>query len=174
MAWVRGQERFVYQHVFKTVQATMMGPFGWDGVLLGRMPWGATKPLTIQDLPLDPKTGPIVPNAVAFTEGLMIDDNDEMQLGDGLVESKSTIFIDVFGESLSVAKSIAGDIRSILTGRAPGTNRYLSLPDYSDPAEPILPGHLLHLEDVQIAYPTAMGEVNWAVVKVTPVHEWNP
>lgn len=173
MAWVRGQERFVYQRVYKQLEFHLMGPFGWDGVLLGRMPWGAVRPLTMQDLPLDPKTGPLTPNAVALTEGHQPDDV-EIELGEGLFETTSTIFIDIFGESMSVTKSLASDIRSILTGRATGTNRYLDLLDYSDPAEPVLPGHLIHLEDIEVAYPTGMGEVNWAVVKVTPIHEWNP
>jgi len=171
MAWVRGQERFVYQRVYKQIEHHLLVTLGWDGQLLGHMPWGAQKPLTLQDMPLDPKTGPLTPNAVALTEGHQPDDL-EGQLGGGLYETTSTIFIDIFGESMSVTKSIASDIRNILLGTAIGGNRYLDFVDYSDPTEPAVPGHVIHLEDIEVAYPTGMGEVNWAVVKVTPVHEW--
>lgn len=176
MAWVRGQERFVYKRVFDQVKTLMMGELGWDGVALGgALPYGAASPLTIKDLPADTRLNAdaIVPNAVAFTEGTMPDDSD-LEIGGGLQETKHTIFIDIYGESISIAKAIANDVRAILAGRVPGSNRALYLPDYTAVGQPFLVGHMLTFEDIEVAFPDGLSQQNWAVVKVTVLHEWNP
>lgn len=176
MAWVRGQERFVYKRVFDHVKDLMLVELGWNGAALaGALPYGATSAMTIRDLPPDTRLNSqaIVPNAVAFTEGLMPDDSD-IEIGGGLQETRHTLFIDIYGESISIAKAIASDIRSILTGRVPGSRRALFLPDYREPAQSFLPGHMLTFEDIEVAFPDGLSQQNWAVVKVTVVHEWNP
>ena len=48
------------------------------------------------------------------------------------------------------------------------------LPDYSQPGEPLLPGHLVRFEDVEVEFPDGLGQTNWAVVKLTAIHEFNP
>lgn len=171
MAWLRGQERLVYSRVYRHVRQWMLVEFGWDGALLGRMPYGAGKPLTMQDMPIVNRGNvPIQPNAVAFTEGAMPDDTD-LEIGGGLQETKHTIFIDIFGETISMSKAIAGDLRSILIGRPEGCSRYLTLLDAQGNT---VPGHLIHFEDVEVAFPDGLDQPNWGVVKATAVHEWNP
>lgn len=174
MAWVRGQERLVYNRIYLAIRNGMLVDLGWDGAALaGRMPWDAQQPLTIRDLPFDPKLEPVQPNLIALTEGLLPDDRD-LELGAGLQETKHTIFVDVYAESISIAKALASDVRSILVGRAPNSSRYLDLPDYATAGEPILAGHLIHFEDIEVAFPDGLGQAHWAVVKATAVHEWTP
>lgn len=169
MSYVRGQERMVYHRTFRAIESGMMNDLGWGAATL---PWGATKPLTVRDLPFDPKLDPLTPNLISMTEGLLPDDT-ELEMGGNLTETLHTIFVDIFGESLAIARTLATDVRSIFTGRAPNSSRYLALPNYAVAGEPLLPGHLLHFDDVEIAFPEGLGKAHWAVVKATTVHEWN-
>lgn len=177
MAWVRGQDQLVYQRVYRQLRDRMLVDLGWDGQALGRMPWGAERPLQIHDMPFDPKLEALEPNYIAMSEGLLPDD-EERQMGGGLEETSHTVFIDILAESIPIAKRIASDVRSILVGKAPGCSRYLSLLDYTEPGEPVLPGHLIHLESIEVSFPDGIvkssGGAHWAVVKATAVHEWNP
>lgn len=174
MAYARGQERLVSELVLRTLKHHLLTSLGWDGVALGRLPWGATVAPTIQDdLQADPKTDVLAKNTVGLSEGRMPDD-EELQMGGGLDASTHTFFVDIYGETRSITKALAGDVRSIFTGRAPGARRVLTLPDYSQPGEPVLPGHLVHFEDVEVEFPDGLGQTNWAVVKLTAIHEFNP
>ena len=172
MAYVRGQERMVTMLAFTTVRDTLMGPLGWDGVLLGRLPFQATVVPTITEHG-DPKVkvDPLVKNAIGFSEGMM--PNDEvLQLGDGLQSQTHTYFVDVYGENLSIAKQLAHDVRGCFTGRHGRST--IALPDYSQPGSPAMPGHLVTYDGIVTEFPESLDQRNWAVVKFTAVHEFNP
>ena len=145
MAYIRNQERMVYQTVLDYVRS-QLDVLGWLATDPNLLPWGATVPLTWLEETPDPKLESLRPNTVAFAEGQVPDDID-LELGaagGGLWSSEHTFFIDVYGESLGVAKALASDLRAVLTGRLPGTHRYQPMLDYSVvPAVPA-PGHLLH------------------------------
>lgn len=174
MAYVRGQERMVTQLAFTTVRDTLMGPLGWDGVLLGnRLPFQATvMPTIIEQGDPRVKVDPLGKNSIGFSEGMM--PNDEiLQLGDGLQSQTHTYFVDIYGENLSIAKQLAHDVRGCFTDRhGPSV---IALPDYTQPApHPPLPGHLVSYQDVVTEFPESLDQRNWAVVKFTAVHEFNP
>src|SRR6478735_3402308 len=172
MAYVRGQERMVTQLAFTTVRDTLMGPLGWDGVRLGRLPFQATVMPTITEQG-DPKVkvDPLTKNAIGFSEGAMPDDQI-LQLGDGLQIQAHTFFVDIYGENLSIAKQLAHDVRGCFTDRH--GRSVIELPDYSQPGFPPLPGHLVTYQDILTEFPESLDQRNWAVVKLTAIHEFNP
>ncbi len=183
MSFVRGQERFVYQAVFERLQQGLLTGLDWAGTTLGTAlvplyPYGATWPLAFQEQSLDPKLAPIVPNTIAISEGRIPDDVD-LELGaespGGLTSTTHTFFIDVYGESQSIARCIASDVRTLLTARLPGASRYLTLPDYLAAGAPALAGHLMHFTDVEVDFPAvgSAAKLHWVVVKVTVEHEWS-
>jgi hypothetical protein len=177
MPYVRGQERFVYEQVVHRVRDLMLDHLQWDGSLSAdpdnpQYPWGATRGITWLEMVPDPKLGSVDPNTVAISEGPMPDD-EELELGGGLNETTHTFFVDIYGESHSIAKSMAGDVRSILTGRG-GVSRYFPLEDWASPGRPELAGHMLHFEDVEIEFPGvgSVAKLHWVVVKAVCVHEF--
>lgn len=175
MAYIRNQERMVYQSVFDHVRLHL-GILGWLNPVVSQLPFGATAPVTIVEETPEPKLGPMAPNTVAFSEGAVPDDV-EGELGaasGGLYTIDHTFFIDVYGENVGIAKALSSDIRGILTGRLPGTSRYLTMGDYS--VVPVVPatGHLMHFEDVEVDRPMGSpGKLRWEVVKLTCVHEFS-
>ena len=176
MAFIRNQERMVYQSVMDLVQGHLT-TLGWLGQTdPNLLPFGATVPLTWLEATPDPKLDPLAPNTVAFTEGDTPDD-EEGELGavhGGLWRVEHTFFIDIYGESLGVAKALASDIRAILNGKLPGTSRYANLTDFSltPPAQAL--GHILSFEDVEVTRPMAQpAKMRWEVVKATCVHEFH-
>ena len=173
MAWVRGQERYVYEEVNARLKSGLLSGMGWDGSLLnGGLPFGAHTPLTfVESLP-DIGGTAVVPNSIALSEGDLPDDV-EQELGGHLVAVTHTFFVDIYGEDPSISRAIAGDVRAIFTGRVPGLSRSIVLTDWTQPARPPLPGHLLHFEDVEVTRPAnqGVGRTTWTVVKFTAVHE---
>jgi len=172
MAYVRGQDRMVYQSIFAYVSA-QLDTLGWNS---DTPPFGASVPITLLEEQLDPKLGAMAPNTVAMSEGAQPDDI-EGELGasyGGLWIIRHTLFIDVYGESIGVAKALSSDLRGVFTGRLPGTSRYLPMTDYSlNPPAPA-PGHMLRFEDVEVDRPLGgPSKLRWEVVKATAVHEYN-
>ena len=171
MAYIRNQDRMVYQSVADLLQSQLQ-QLGWTSAT---PPFGATVPITFLEEVLDPKLSAMAPNTVAMTEGIQPDDT-EGELGaafGGLWEIRHTFFMDVYGENISVAKAISSDIRGILTGRLPGTSRYLYLTDYSLVPPAAATDHTLRFEDVEVDRPLGgAGKLRWEVVKATAVHEY--
>lgn len=172
MAYIRNQDRMVYQSVVDLLQ-WQLNALGWNSP---QPPFGATVPITFIEETPDPKLGPMAPNTVAFSEGSSPDDA-EGELGaayGGLWIVRYTFFVDVYGESVGVAKALASDLRGVLTGRLPGTSRYTYLTDYTQNPPAPAPGHLLHFEDVEVDRPMGgLGKLRWEVVKATAVHEYD-
>jgi hypothetical protein len=174
MAYIRNQERMVYQSVFDYVRANLY-TLGWLNLDVSQLPFGATTTVTIVEETPEPKLSSILPNTVAFSEGSVPDD-EEAELGaasGGLYSIDHTFFVDVYAENIGIAKALSSDLRGIFTGRLPGTSRYQPMNDYSVmPASPAS-GHLLHFEDVQVDRPLgAPAKLRWEVVKLTCVHEF--
>lgn len=172
MAYVRGQERLVYESVndYLVAQLTTLG---WIGT--GPHPFAATVPVTLLD-EVPQKSAPIAPNSVAFTTGT--DDADkEGELGSaggGLWITEHVFFVDIFGENQGIAKALAADIRAVMTGRLPGSSRYFPFMDKTQTPAVALDDHLLHFEDVVTETPVAQDyKRDWRVVKATVVHEYN-
>lgn len=172
MAYIRSQDRMVYQSVADLL-TSQLDSLGWNDP---EPPFGATVPITFMEEQAESKLAAIVPNTVAMSEGASPDD-EEGELGaayGGLWVIRHTFFIDIYGESIGIAKALASDLRGVLTGRLPGTSRYFLLTDYSlNPPAPAA-GHLLHFEDVEVDRPMGgVGKLRWEVVKATAVHEYN-
>lgn len=181
MAYVRGQERLVYENV-NDYLTTQLGVLGWlDDTINGDAdppvygPFGATSPITLVDeVPV--KTAAVKPNTVAFTSGKELTDTEEElgAAGGGLWETQQAFFIDIFGENQGIAKAIQGDVRAILTGRLSGTSRYIPFYDKTQQPPVVAPGHQLHFEDVEGDTPLAQEyQQDWRVIKVTACHEYN-
>lgn len=174
MAFIRNQERMVYQTVFDHVRANLAA-LGWLNLDPEQMPFGATTPVTIIEETPEPKLGPIAANTIAFSEGRTPDDG-EAELGaahGGLWSVEHTFFIDIYGENVGIAKALSSDVRAILAGKLPGTSRYLPMKDYSGAAPVAAAGHLLHFEDVEVDRPMGSpAKLRWEVVKATCVHEF--
>ena len=173
MAFIRSQERMVYQTVMDHLQ-TQLTALGWLGTDPNALPFGATVPLTWLEATPDPKLTAMAPNTVAFSEGDLPDDT-EAELGaslGGLWTVNHTFFVDIYGESQGIAKALTADIRGILNGRL--ANRYQPMMDYSQTPVVEAPGHLLHFESVDVARPLNQpSQLRWEVVKATCVHEFN-
>lgn len=181
MTYTRGQETFVYEEIVERVRDGLLVAMHWDGSTLpeGQLPWGATSPLTFVEAPPDNflsggKTEPVAANTVALSEGTLPDD-DELEIGGVLVQGIHTIFVDIYGEDRGIAKRIALDTRALLTGRVQGYPRIFPMRDWSTAGKPILPGHQLSLEDVEVGYPAVgtVGKLHWTVVKMTVLHDHN-
>jgi len=170
--YIRNQDRMVSQSVFDYVGAQLNG-LGWNSTT---PPFGATAPITLLEEQLDPKLAAMAPNTVAFSEGHQPDDT-EGELGaayGGLWTVRHTFFVDIYGESIGVAKALSSDVRGIFTGRLPGASRYLLMKDYSAQPPTPTPGHLIHFEDVEVSRPmTGISKLRWEIVKATAVHEYN-
>lgn len=112
--------RFLYRHIHRTISAYVeekMTGLGWGKrVATGSQPtvnFGAS-PVTYQEIQPDENNVPVTPNTVAITPG----DEDEdrlVEMGGGFWEVPIPFFFDVYGDDQSISKSIASDIKSLLT-----------------------------------------------------------
>jgi hypothetical protein len=112
--------RFLYRHVHRTISAFVeekMITLGWPRpASSGPQPtvnFGAT-PVTYQEIQPDENNVAIASNTVAITPG---DESDDVlgELGGGFWEVTIPFFFDVYGDDQSISKSIAADIKSLLT-----------------------------------------------------------
>lgn len=168
MAYIRGQERLAYKTLgeYLLVQLNVLGWFNTAA------PYGAVGPLSLLEY-VPARHEELQDNTLALTEGPQLKDEEgEMGAATGGLWSSPTIyFIDLFGESLGVTRALASDVKAILQGRLPGTNRYQPIKDHTQPGAPLAPGHYLHFEDVEVDSPSADGyKRTWRVVKVTAHH----
>lgn len=133
--------RFRSRHAHKTVAAYIeekLTQLGWVG---SAVPFGAT-PLTFKEVVPDENGVAVAANTVSITAGDLSEDA-LAELGGGLWEVVLPIFIDVYGDSASIAQSIAEDVREQLT-------RGMVIPmfDWSDVQAPALDGGYIEFEGV--------------------------
>lgn len=171
MAYVRGQAAYAEETLrgYLVDQLTTLGWYSSPSLL----PYGATQPVTLIDY-LPAQSVKLVNNTIAMTNG---DEGDDVEAelgagGGGLHTTQRVYFIDIFGESQGMALRIADDVKAVLTGKLPGTSRYLPVQDLVNGG--VLAGHLLHFEDVVRTKPTNNDYQRfWQVVKLTMIHEFN-
>lgn len=89
------------------------------------------------------------------------------ELGGALASQEYPLFFDVFQDSNASALTLATDIRDILLGRLPGTQRWLDVIDQA--FQTPVPGWKLEFEDVERVQPETSSPLNWQVVKVVAV-----
>lgn len=171
MSYIRGQERSVHQTLY-TVLSSNLTTLGWIGS--SGWPFGASTGVTlVEEMPL--VNTAVLPNTVAFTEGLNPDDKagEIGAASGGLWLGEHTFFIDVLGESMGIAKAIRDDIKAIFGGRLSGTSRLIYLTDYSA-APPVQTDHLLEVTDIQTETPVNQSayKANWITVKLTVEHQF--
>lgn len=112
--------RFLYRHVHRTICAyteEKLALRGWPRkVKTGLQPtvnFGAT-PLTFQEIQPDENGIPIKGNTVAITPGDEAADELE-ELGGGFWHVPIPFFFDVYGDDQSISKSIASDVKALIT-----------------------------------------------------------
>jgi len=176
MAYVRGQAAYAEETVRRVLHDQLVS-LGWmfDVVPdpLPMLPYSATTPVTLIDY-LPAKESAVADNTVAMTSGDEDDDVDQ-ELGaasGGLFQTTRVYFLDIFGESQGIALRIADDIKAVLTGKLPGTNRYVPVVDPVNGGT--LAGHLLEITDVTRTKPQSTDyKRNWQVVKCTVGHTFS-
>lgn len=173
MAYMRGQERMVYQTMFDTLKAGLTD-LDWLQTTVADLPYGASSPITLVEQ-LPEGTTSVTPNTVAFTDGTVGDDEDgELGAnGGGLWIVEHTFFVDVLGESRNITKAITADVRAILLGRLPDTNRHILMKDYvQHPA--VDTDHILYVEEIVNDRPVNQQykQIDWAVVRMTVSHSF--
>lgn len=171
MAFIRGQERLAYQ-TLGWYLLTQLDALGWFAVL---GPYGSNGPLELKDY-VPAKHEELKPNTLALTAGVEMND-EEAEMGSasgGLHSSPTVYFIDVYGESVGVTRALTSDVKAILQGRLPGTNRYQQVLDYTQTPVVPAPGHYLHFEDIEVETPPDQSyKRSWRVVKLTAHHLYN-
>lgn len=182
MAFIRGQERLVYESV-KDYLIAQLTSLGWINELIDPAatptpvfgPYAATSSVTLLDsIPL--KTTTLADNTVAFTSGQEPKDREGevgASLG-GLWVTDHIFHVDIFGENQGIAKAIQSDIRAVLTGRLEGSSRYVPFTDKTTQPSTVPDGHLLHFEDIETDTPLdQFWKQDWRVVHLTAVHEYS-
>lgn len=159
---MRFRQRHVHQTLVDYVKAQLVAK-GW---VSGPINFGAT-PVTF--LTAVPEFGgtTIAKNTVAISMGDEPEDQDE-ELGGGLISCDFVLFVDVFGEDAAIAVSIASDVKDSL--------KHLVLPvrDYTSNPTGDVTTAALELDNVVIETPpVATSNVDkrfWRVVKAMAVY----
>lgn len=140
--------RFMYRHVHRTVAAYIeekMVAKGWPKrVASGSQPvsnFGAA-PVTYQEIQPDENGKSVVANAIAITPG---DEGDDVlqEMGGGYWEVLIPFFFDCYGEDQSISKSMASDVKSLITR---GT--VLPLYDWTTGTPVVVPESYIEFTDV--------------------------
>jgi len=112
--------RFLYRHVHRTTAAYIeerMIARGWGKrAASGPQPtvnFGAS-PVTYQEIQPDENGTSVKPNTLAITPGDEGEDTLE-ELGGGYWQVVIPFFFDVYGDDQSISKSIASDVKALLT-----------------------------------------------------------
>lgn len=118
----RHLQRTLGDHITTHLQA-----LGW---LSEPAPFGTTPVVVMTRRFRESEATAITGNLVAVTFGEEPDDED-LELGGGLEVSRTEMFIDVVAVNDPVGLALATDIKDLLSGRAPGTSRFLRVRDYT-------------------------------------------
>ncbi len=160
---------YLTRHVQRTVEDVVRGALdalGWLGPV-DAVPFGAT-PFTFQrgrmiESELRTATGNLVSVSFGFEP-----DDAPLEMGGGLLLVEYVTFIDVLGESDSIALSLASDVKDRLSGRVPGGGiRVVALTNYA--TEPPSPQADYRLEFTAVTRQEGDPSVvrNWHIVKAT-------
>lgn len=105
--------RFRPRHVHKTIADHIEAEMATLGWVTPPVNFG-TAPLTFKEFePDEPTPTTIVPNTVSITLGDEMPD-EELELGGRLLATRFPLFVDVYGENFSIARSICSDVKDIL------------------------------------------------------------
>lgn len=165
MTYLRHAGRHVLHSVANYIE-TQLGTLQWT--VEGFVPFGAAQVKIIRTPAfvggaLDKA---IKPGVVAMSLGdEFMPDMEE--LGGALASQEYPIFIDVFQDTSASALTLATDIRDILLGRLPDTQRWLDVTDQA--TQSVVPGWKLEFDDIERVQPETASPINWQVVKVTAV-----
>lgn len=165
MSWLRHASRHVHHTVANYIEHHLAAldwtdpqatPFGAAPVKIMREPvlFGDERDRKIQD------------GTVAITIGDE-DDVDHKKLGGPLVAQEYPLFVDIFAAQEGVALALANDVRDILKGRLPGTQRWHDLINQSNGN--VVPGWKLEFEAVYRERPENQPALRWQVVKAEVV-----
>lgn len=147
--------RHLARHAHKTLADTVTAILELKGWINQPINFGAL-PVQVQEVE-PPRPEQVEPNVVAVS--LDIPSNDEeAELGGGLMRRTYMLYIDVLGENWSTTMAIAEDIADGLRGAR------IALHDYIADDDTV---HTIHLDDLDIDEPPAAGQVDrstWRVV----------
>lgn len=101
------RDRLIHDSLYHMIQDSLRD-LGW--LDSGRR----HRPVTIVAEPV-PEDTQLVPNIVAISDEATI--MEEVEMGSNLTEYRWEYWVDVYGESLPIARHLAGDIRTILEGK---------------------------------------------------------
>lgn len=111
----------------------------------------------------------LTPNLVTVSFGRQADDEEE-ELGGGLVSQEHLMFVDVYGENEGIALALSEDIRDLLVGRAPGTSRFVRLMNQMQAVPTPVLGYTIELQDVAREPATRpLANTSWHVVSCSAV-----
>lgn len=165
MTWLRHAGRHVHHTVANYVEAQLTDLSWLDPA---NVPFGAAAaPVTIIRTPaiIGGKLGTdIVAGTLAITLGDEFQPDME-ELGGPLASQEYPIFFDVFQLTDAAALALASDIRDILLGRLPGTQRWHPVINQATGGEAV--GWQLEIEDVERVSPDNRLALPWQVVKAT-------
>jgi len=171
MAFLRHAPRHVHHTVANVIEAQMTA-LNWKDP--SATPLGAPVLRFTREAPLagGRTTGidKISPGLVTITLGDELPSREE-ELGGPLSSQEYPIFVDVFMGTDGEATAVASDVRDILLGRFPGTQRSLDVIDQAT-GTPV-DGWRIELDDVERARPNHNYQVHWQVVKVTATTYFN-
>ena len=126
MTVVGGQrDRLVHDSLYWMIKDSLTD-LGWFD------PARKIKPVSILAEPV-PEDTKLQPNIIAVSDESTMMDEVEMGRGD-LKEYRWEYWVDIYGESLPIAKHLAGDVRAILEGKINSIGRsrpYVTVYDYA-------------------------------------------
>ena len=159
--------RFRPRHVHKTIADHLEAELGTLGWVSEPINFGAT-PVTFREFePDEPNPVEIKPNTVSITLGDELPDA-ELELGGRLLSTKFVLFVDVYGENSSVARSICSDVKDVLVDLP------LTVLDFTTSGSGVPTSERIFIErdSVLVERPDGSADAkdirkNWRVVKAT-------
>ena len=160
--------RHFARHLHATIQNQVeahLVTMGWltDGTV-GFVPLLGALPVVFQrQRPDESILQSLKPNLVAVSFGGETDDEDE-QLGGGLISQEHVMFVDVYAENDAVAVALACDVRDLLAGRF--GSRYFRVKDQVTGTDVL--GYLAEYDEVfREPADRELPNVRWQIVRAT-------
>lgn len=161
------------RHFSRHLQATIQNQVERHLVATGWLPDGSpgfvtlfgAQPVTFQrQRPDESLLKSVTANLVTVSFGTQSDDEDE-QMGGGLVAQDHSVFVDVYAENDAIALALAEDVRDLFVGRT-AAGRFFRIVDQTT-ATPVL-GYLGEYDEVLRApADRELPNVRWQLVQAT-------